>query len=210
MLAPWCERPSRMTLIGGAPRHRWWARRFPAAQRRFGSCWPRHLDALCRAHRDYEWREQGIAARATCGGLAPVLRGRSHPIPRRGARHLLKRRGVPIRFGDLRARRLRISSTARIGGARDVLPDLRGVRRDGGASARAGRGAASAPATAHPALCRAAWRRRVRAATIRQAVAATVRSGELLNAAYALHPRRSARGPELGADLRPPSRSFRP
>jgi glycine oxidase len=146
MLAPWCEQATTEPIVAtlGAPSIAWWAERYPGTVRN-GSlvvAQGRDMADLTRfAQRTerFEWVDaQRIAE------LEPDLGGRfqkalffpdeAHLDPRRALAALaeaLSRHGVPIRYGvDL------VPSAAGDGivvdcrgfAARDVLPDLRGVR----------------------------------------------------------------------------------
>jgi glycine oxidase len=230
MLAPWCERATTDETVArlGAPSIEWWVRRFPgtAVNGSLVVALPRDAAELPRfAERtaNYEWRDEaGIAA------LEPDLAGRfrralffpyeAHLDPRRALpvlADLLKHRGVPIHFGvDMQAAPLTADVVVDCRGlaARDVLPDLRGVRGEM-VMVRSREINLSRPVRMlHPRIPlyivpRGGGVFMIGATTIEseQRGGASVRSTvELLNAAYALHPAfGEAEILELGADLRP-------
>ncbi|HSI02505.1 MAG TPA: glycine oxidase ThiO [Reyranella sp.] len=230
MLAPWCERAStdEAVVALGAPSIDWWLQRFPGTARN-GSlvvALPRDATELTRfAERtdNFEWRdEQGI------GELEPDLAGRfrralffpreGHLDPRRALpalADLLKRRGVPIRFGvDMQAATLAADLVIDCRGlaARDTLPDLRGVRGEMVVIRSRDISLSRPVRLLHPRIPlyvvpRGGGVFMIGATTIESETrgGASVRSTvELLNAAYALHPAfGEAEILELGADLRP-------
>ena len=230
MLAPWCERAStdEAVLNLGQPSIDWWARRFPGTARN-GSlvlALPRDTTELPRfAERtgNYEWLDE-----AGIGALEPDLAGRfrralffrheAHLDPRRALpalADLLKRQKVAIRFGvDMQATATNADLIVDCRGlaARDVLPDLRGVRGEM-VVIRSREVSLSRPVRLlHPRIPlyivpRGGGVFMVGATTIESETrgGASVRSTvELLNAAYALHPAfGEAEILELGADLRP-------
>jgi glycine oxidase len=206
----------------------WWARRFPGTTRN-GSlvvALPRDATELPRfADRtsNHEWLDE-----AGVGALEPDLAGRfrralffrqeAHLDPRRALpalADLLKRHRVPIRFGvDMQATATDADIVVDCRGlaARDVLPDLRGVRGEM-VVIRSREVSLSRPVRLlHPRIPlygvpRGGGVFMVGATAIESETrgGATVRSVvELLNAAYALHPAfGEAEILELGADLRP-------
>ena len=146
MLAPWCERATTEAIVAtlGAPSIAWWAEHYPGTVRN-GSlvvAQTRDMADLTRFAQRTE-RFEWIGAERIAE-LEPDLAGRFHKAlffpeeahldPRRALAALagtLARLGVPIRYGvDL------LPSSAGDGvvvdcrgfAARDVLPDLRGVR----------------------------------------------------------------------------------
>jgi glycine oxidase len=230
MLAPWCERASTDDVVVtlGAWSIDWWQERFPGTQRN-GSlvvALPRDAAELTRfAERtdNFQWREE-----AGIGELEPDLAGRfrralffpseGHLDPRRALpalADLLKYRGVSIRFGvDVQAARPKtdVVIDCRGLGARNRLPDLRGVRGEM-VMVRSREVQLSRPVRLlHPRIPlyivpRGGGVFMIGATTIESETrgGASVRSVmELLNAAYALHPAfGEAEILELGADLRP-------
>ena len=230
MLAPWCERATSEPEIvaWGAPSIGWWAVRFPSlvVNGSLVVAQPRDTAELARfAERtgNYEWLDaDGIAA------LEPDLAGRfrralffrheAHLDPRQALAALADRLtelGVRLRFGA------EFLSTAARGetivdcrglAARDVMPDLRGVRGEM-LVIRSSEVSLSRPVRVlHPRIPlyivpRGDGRFMVGATMIEsdRRGGASVRSAvELLNAAYALHPAfGEAEIVELGADLRP-------
>ena len=230
MLAPWCESAStdEAVLTLGAPTIDWWARRFPGTMRN-GSlvvALPRDATELPRfAERtgNYEWLDE-----AGIGALEPDLAGRfrralffrqeAHLDPRRALpalADLLKRQKVAIRFGvDMQATSTHADLVVDCRGlaARDVLPDLRGVRGEM-VMIRSREVSLSRPLRLlHPRIplyivprgggvfmigATSIENETTRGVSVRSAV-------ELLNAAYTLHPAfGEAEILELGADLRP-------
>ncbi|HEY7888567.1 MAG TPA: glycine oxidase ThiO [Steroidobacteraceae bacterium] len=153
MLAPWCERESAEPPVValGAQSLAWWPAHFPDTVIK-GSLVVAHgrdageLRQFARRTERYEWREgEGITA------LEPDLAGRfsqalyfpeeGHLDPRRALAALAGRLaalGAPIRFGtDTNASRETARAAEASGGAvidcrgleaRDVLPELRGVK----------------------------------------------------------------------------------
>ena len=230
MLAPWCERAStdEAVVTLGASSIDWWARRFPGTTRN-GSlvvAQPRDVPELTRfAERTerFEWIDGD-----RIGALEPDLAGRfrkalffpqeAHLDPRRALpalADLLKRQKVPIRFGvDMQATTSKADLVVDCRGlaARDVLPDLRGVRGEM-VVIRSREISLSRPVRLlHPRIPlyivpRGGGVFMIGATTIESETrgGASVRSTvELLNAAYALHPAfGEAEILELGADLRP-------
>lgn len=226
MLAPWCERAATDEAVMrlGAPSIDWWLRHFPGTVRD-GSLVvapPRDSAELTRfAGRtdNYEWRDEaGIAA------LEPDLAGRfrralffpreAHLDPRRALPALaetLTKRGGTIRFGVDRADGDFVIDCRGLA-ARDVLPDLRGVRGEM-VVIRLREVALSRPVRLlHPRIPLYIVPRgdgvfMVGATSIENESrgGVSVRSAvELLNAAYTLHPAfGEAEILELGADLRP-------
>jgi glycine oxidase len=153
MLAPWCERESAEPLVAtlGEESLAWWPEKFPGTVRR-GSLVVAHgrdageLRQFARRTERYQWLDaQGV------GELEPDLAGRfsqalyfpeeGHLDPRAALAALATRlaaRGAPIRFGVgaetcgelTRAAQAAASAVIDCRGlaARDVLPDLRGVK----------------------------------------------------------------------------------
>ncbi len=139
MLAPWCERATTEAIVAdlGGPSIDWWARHFPATVRN-GSLvvapvrdQPELARFAGRTER-YEWLDAD-----RIGALEPDLAGRfrralffpdeAHLDPRRALAALAER--VPIRFGtEFAGAPGRTVVDCRGLAARDVLPDLRGVR----------------------------------------------------------------------------------
>jgi glycine oxidase len=225
MLAPWCERAATDESVAhlGVPSIDWWLRHVPDTVRN-GSLVvapPRDHAELTRfAQRTdtYEWRnEAGVAV------LEPDLAGRfrralffpreAHLEPRRALPALveaLARRGVPIRFGIDRADGFVVDCRGLA--ARDVLPDLRGVRGEMVMIRSREVSLARPVRLLHPRLPLYIVPRgdgvfMVGATAIENETTGgvSVRSAvELLNAAYTLHPAfGEAEILELGADLRP-------
>ena len=226
MLAPWCERAATDEAVMrlGAPSIEWWLRHYPGTVRN-GSLVvapPRDAAELTRfAERteNYEWRDaDGIAT------LEPDLAGRfrralffpreAHLEPRRalpGLAEALARRGVAIRFGADKAEGDFIIDCRGLA-ARDVLPDLRGVRGEMVVVRSREVSLARPVRLLHPRIPlyivpRGEGVFMVGATAIESEArgGVSVRSAvELLNAAYALHPAfGEAEILELGADLRP-------
>jgi glycine oxidase len=153
MLAPWCERESSEPLVAtlGAESLAWWGAKFPGTVLR-GSLVVAHgrdageLRQFARRTERYRWLDEpGIAE------LEPDLAGRfsqalyfpeeGHLDPRAALAALAARLaalGVPIRFGaDSQACQEKTLAAQAAGGtlidcrgleARDVLPELRGVK----------------------------------------------------------------------------------
>lgn len=230
MLAPWCERATTDAVVAerGASSIDWWSQHFPGTARN-GSlvvAQPRDAADLTRFAQRTE-RFDWIGA-DRIASLEPDLAGRyrralffpdeAHLDPRRALAALVKRlaeRGVPVRFG------VELSPDAAPGDivvdcrglvARDVLPDLRGVRGEM-VVVRCRDITLTRPVRMlHPRIPlyivpRGEGLFMIGATMIEseQRGAASVRSTvELLNAAYALHPAfGEAEIVELGADLRP-------
>ena len=226
MLAPWCERAATDEAVArlGVPSIDWWLRHVPGTMRNGSLVVAPARDAAeltrfaARAEA-YEWRDEaGIAA------LEPDLAGRfrralffpreGHLDPRRALPALaeaLEKGGVTIRFG-LDAAEGNFVIDCRGLAARDVLPDLRGVRGEM-AMIRSREVALSRPVRLlHPRLPlyivpRGEGVFMIGATSIENESTGgvSVRSAvELLNAAYTLHPAfGEAEILELGADLRP-------
>ena len=226
MLAPWCERAATDEAVArlGAPSIDWWLRHVPGTVRNGSLVVAPTRDAaeLTRFSdrtESYEWRDaDGIAA------LEPDLAGRfrralyfpreAHLEPRRALPALaeaLAKRGVSIRFGVDRAEG-DFTIDCRGLAARDVLPDLRGVRGEM-VVIRSHEVSLSRPVRLlHPRIPLYVVPRgdgvfMIGATAIDSEAkgGVSVRSAvELLNAAYALHPAfGEAEILELGADLRP-------
>ena len=226
MLAPWCERAATDEAVMrlGAPSIEWWLRHYPGTVRN-GSlvvALPRDAAELARfAERteNYEWRDaDGIAA------LEPDLAGRfrralffpreAHLEPRRalpGLAEGLAKRGVAIRFGVDTAGGDCVIDCRGLA-ARDVLPDLRGVRGEMVVIRSREVSLARPVRLLHPRIPLYIVPRgdgvfMVGATSIENETrgGVSVRSAvELLNAAYTLHPAfGEAEILELGADLRP-------
>jgi glycine oxidase len=226
MLAPWCERASTDAAVHslGEPSIGWWMRRFDGTVRKgtLVVAPPRDAAELGRfAERTtgHEWRDEaGIAS------LEPDLAGRfrralffdgeAHLDPRRALpalADLLAKRGVPIHFGvDTPGSGLIVDCRGLA--ARDVLPDLRGVRGEM-VMVRSRDLSLSRPVRLlHPRIPLYIVPRGegvfMIGATMIESEArggASVRSTvELLNAAYTLHPAfGEAEILEIGANLRP-------
>jgi glycine oxidase len=230
MLAPWCERATtdEAVVTLGAPSIEWWARHFAGTVRK-GSlviALPRDSADLVRFAQRTErlsWIDGERLAE-----LEPDLAGRfrralffadeAHLDPRGALLALaatLAARGVPIRFG-VEARPAEASGDMVVDcrglAARDVLPDLRGVRGEMLVVRTPDVSLARPVRLLHPriplyvvprgdgvfmigaTMIESEERRGV---SVRSAV-------ELLNAAYALHPAfGEAEILELGSDLRP-------
>ena len=226
MLAPWCERAATDEAVMrlGVPSIDWWLRHFPDTARN-GSLVvapPRDSAELTRfAERTdtYEWRDEaGIAT------LEPDLAGRfrralffpreAHLDPRRALPALaeaLTARGGTIRFGVDQARGDFVIDCRGLA-ARDVLPDLRGVRGEMVVIRSREVSLARPVRLLHPRIPLYIVPRgdgvfMVGATSIENETrgGVSVRSAvELLNAAYTLHPAfGEAEILELGADLRP-------
>jgi len=226
MLAPWCERattdPAVLTL--GEPSIDWWVRRFLGTVRKgtLVVAPPRDTAEMTRfAERTHghEWRDEtGIAA------LEPDLAGRfrralffageAHLDPRRALpalADLLAKRGVPIHFG-VEAPPSGMTVDCRGLAARDVLPDLRGVRGEMVVVRSRDLSLSRPVRLLHPRIPLYIVPRgdgvfMIGATMIESEMrgGASVRSTvELLNAAYTLHPAfGEAEILEIAADLRP-------
>jgi glycine oxidase len=230
MLAPWCERATTEPEVAewGASSIAWWAERFPETVRK-GSlvvAQPRDLPDLTRFSQRterFDWLDaDGIAA------LEPDLSGRfrralffpdeAHLDPRRALAALAQRlhdQGVAIRFGvELVSQDARtdVVVDCRGLGARDALPDLRGVRGEM-VVVRAPDVSLQRPVRMlHPRIPLYIVPRGNGLFMIGATMIESERRGpvsvrsavELLNAAYAVHPAfGEAEIVELGADLRP-------
>jgi glycine oxidase len=225
MLAPWCERASTDEAVMrlGAPSIEWWLRHYPGTVRN-GSLVvapardTAELTRFAERTENYEWRDaDGIAA------IEPDLAGRfrralffpreAHLEPRRalpGLAEALAKRGVAICFGVEQAEGFVIDCRGLA--ARDVLPDLRGVRGEM-VVIRSREVSLSRPVRLlHPRIPLYIVPRGEGVFMIgATAIESEARSGvsvrsavELLNAAYAVHPAfGEAEILELGADLRP-------
>ena len=230
MLAPWCERASTEPEVAawGTGAIDWWSRRYAGTERQ-GSlvvAQPRDAADLTRfAQRTerFRWLEGDAIA-----GLEPALAGRfrralffpdeAHLDPRGALAALVEeigRRDVPIRFGvehPLRASGDEIVVDCRGYAARDVLPDLRGVRGEM-VVVRSPDIELSRPVRLlHPRMPLYVVPRGNGLFMIGATMIESERRGpvsvrsamELLSAAYALHPAfGEAEIVELGADLRP-------
>jgi glycine oxidase len=230
MLAPWCERATTEPEVAawGAASIDWWSQRYAGTERR-GSlvvAQPRDATDLTRfAQRTerFQWLD-GDAVR----DLEPALAGRfrrallfpdeAHLDPRRALAALaesLSNRGVTIQFGvDRPARAIgdEIVVDCRGYAARDVLPELRGVRGEM-VVVRSPDVELSRPVRLlHPRLPLYIVPRGNGLFMIGATMIESERRGpvsvrsamELLSAAYALHPAfGEAEIVELGADLRP-------
>jgi len=226
MLAPWCERASTdaTVLKLGEPSIAWWLRTF-AGTVRTGSLVVApardvaELSRFAARTERFDWLDADGIAR-----LEPDLAGRfrralffadeAHLDPRRALptlADLLKSRGVPIHFG-VDVPRGGIVVDCRGLAARDVLPDLRGVRGEM-VVVRSRDISLSRPVRLlHPRIPlyivpRGEGVFMIGATMIESEVrgGASVRSiVELLNAAYTLHPAfGEAEILEIGVDLRP-------
>ena len=226
MLAPWCERAATDEAVMrlGAPSIDWWLRHFPGTVRNGSLVVAPARDAVeltrfAERTDNHEWRDEaGIAA------LEPDLAGRfrralffpreAHLDPRRALPALaeaLTKRGGTIRFGVDQAEGDFVIDCRGLA-ARDVLPDLRGVRGEM-AVIRSREVTLSRPVRLlHPRLPlyivpRGEGVFMVGATSIETETrgGVSVRSAvELLNAAYTLHPAfGEAEILELGVDLRP-------
>ena len=230
MLAPWCERAATDEAVTrlGVPSIDWWRRHVPGTIRNGSLVVAPARDAaeltrFAQRTESYEWRDEaGIAA------LEPDLAGRfrralffpreAHLDPRRALpalADLLKQQNVRIRFGvDMQATTTKADLVVDCRGlaARDVLPDLRGVRGEM-VVIRSREVALSRPVRLlHPRIPlyivpRGEGVFMIGATSIENETTGgvSVRSAvELLNAAYTLHPAfGEAEILELGADLRP-------
>jgi glycine oxidase len=226
MLAPWCERATTdpAVLELGEPSIDWWVRRF-AGTVRTGTLVVApardtvELTRFADRTNGHEWRDEAAIA-----DLEPDLAGRfrrglffageAHLDPRRALpalAGLLATQGVPVHFG-VEALPSGMIVDCRGLAARDVLPDLRGVRGEM-VVVRSRELSLSRPVRLlHPRIPLYIVPRgngvfMVGATMIEseQRGGASVRSTvELLNAAYALHPAfGEAEILEIGADLRP-------
>jgi glycine oxidase len=226
MLAPWCERAATDEAVMrlGAPSIDWWLGHYPGTVRNGSLVVAPARDAtelirFAERTENFEWRDEaGIAA------LEPDLAGRfrralffpreAHLEPRRalpGLAEALVRRGVTVRFGVEQAASDFVIDCRGLA-ARDVLPDLRGVRGEM-VVIRSGEVSLSRPVRLlHPRIPlyivpRGEGVFMIGATAIESEArgGVSVRSAvELLNAAYALHPAfGEAEILELGADLRP-------
>ncbi len=230
MLAPWCERATTEPEVAewGAPSIAWWAEHFPETVRQ-GSlvvAQARDLADLMRfAQRTerFEWLDADRIAE-----LEPDLGGRfrralffadeAHLDPRRALAALAQRlhdRGIAIRFGvELAPRDARADIVVDCRGfaARDVLPDLRGVRGEMVVVRSPDVSLQRPVRLLHPRLPLYIVPRGNGLFMIGATMIESERRGpvsvrsavELLNAAYSLHPAfGEAEIVELGADLRP-------
>ena len=226
MLAPWCERAGTDEAVArlGAPSIDWWLQHFPGTVRSGSLVVAPARDAaeltrFAGRTENFEWRDEaGIAA------LEPDLAGRfrralyfpreAHLEPRRALPALaeaLQRMCGAIRLGEDRTDDALIIDCRGLA-ARDVLPDLRGVRGEM-VIVRSREVTLSRPVRLlHPRIPLYIVPRgdgvfMVGATSIEteDRGGVTVRSAvELLNAAYTLHPAfGEAEILELGADLRP-------
>jgi glycine oxidase len=226
MLAPWCERATTDETVTrlGVPSIDWWLRHFPGTVRN-GSLVvapardSAELTRFAGRTDSFEWRDD-----ADIAALEPDLAGRfrralhfpreAHLEPRQALPALaeaLRRKGGTIRFGidDLGDA---FTVDCRGLAARDVLPDLRGVRGEM-VVVRSREVTLSRPVRLlHPRIPlyivpRGDGLYMIGATSIENEDrgGVTVRSAvELLNAAYALHPALGeAEIVELGAGLRP-------
>jgi glycine oxidase len=237
MLAPWCERESAEPLVAalGAESPPWWAARFPGTVLR-GSLVVAHgrdageLRQFARRTERYQWLEsQGIAE------LEPDLAGRfsqalyfpeeGHLDPRAALAALAARLavlGAPIRFGaDAQICQEKMLAAQAAAGAvidcrgleaRDVLPDLRGVKGEMLVVRLADVSLSRPVRVLHPrvpvyVVPRGDGHYMIGATMIEsdQPTRITVRSMlELLGAAYALHPAfGEAEIVEIGTGVRP-------
>jgi glycine oxidase len=237
MLAPWCERESAEPLVAtlGAESLAWWAAKFPGTVRR-GSLVVAHgrdageLRQFARRTERYQWLEsEGIAA------LEPDLAGRfsqalyfpeeGHLDPRAALAALASRLaalGASIRFGtDTQACQEKTLAAQAAGGsvidcrgleARDLLPDLRGVKGEMLVVRLADVSLSRPVRVLHPRVPvyivpRGDGHYMIGATMIEsdQPTRITVRSMlELLGAAYALHPAfGEAEIVEIGTGVRP-------
>lgn len=230
MLAPWCERATTEPEVAdwGVASIDWWSRRY-AGTEQLGSlvvAQPRDAGELTRfAQRTERFQWLDVDA---IDGLEPALAGRfrralffpdeAHLDPRKALAALadeLGRRDVAIEFGVDRpahAGNGEIVVDCRGYAARDVLPDLRGVRGEM-IVVRSPDVALSRPVRLlHPRLPLYIVPRGDGLFMIGATMIESERRGpvsvrsamELLSAAYALHPAfGEAEIVELGADLRP-------
>ncbi len=226
MLAPWCERAATDEAVVdlGAPSIDWWLRHFPGTSRNGTMVVAPARDALeltrFAARTDnHEWRDE-----ADLAALEPDLAGRfrrglffpreAHLDPRRALPALaeaLEHRGGTIHFGVDTPQGDRVIDCRGLA-ARDVLPDLRGVRGEMVMVRSRDVSLLRPVRLLHPRLPLYVVPRgdgvfMIGATSIENETrgGVTVRSAvELLNAAYALHPAfGEAEILELGADLRP-------
>jgi glycine oxidase len=226
MLAPWCERATTDTAVAelGVPSIDWWLRHFPGTVSNGSLVVAPARDAaeLTRfAERTdhHEWRDDaGLAA------LEPDLGGRfrralfflneAHLDPRHALPALaeaLERRGGTIRLG-VEAAEAEFVIDCRGLAARDVLPDLRGVRGEMVVVRSREISLARPVRLLHPRIplyivprCDGVFMIGATSIENESRAGVSVRSAvELLNAAYTLHPAfGEAEILELGADLRP-------
>jgi glycine oxidase len=230
MLAPWCERATTEPEVAewGAPSIAWWAEHIPQTVRNGSLVVAQARDApdltrfAARTER-FEWLdadriaalEPDLAGRFRCALFFP---DEAHLDPRRTLAALaarLQELGVAIRFGvELMPQEARadIVVDCRGLGARDALPDLRGVRGEMVVVRAPDVGLQRPVRLLHPRLPlyivpRGEGLFMIGATMIESERRGpiTVRSAvELLNAAYTLHPAfGEAEIVEFGADLRP-------
>jgi glycine oxidase len=228
MLAPWCEGESAEPSIveDGAFAIDWWMRRFRGVARNgtLVVAPPRdstELDRFARRTQRHEWADEAriaalepdLAGRFRKGLL---FRGEANLDPRAALPalcELLREKGVPVQFGaDASALSSGAVLDCRGYAARDVLPDLRGVRGEM-LILRTREITLSRPVRfLHPRIPLYIVPREdglfmVGATMIESADrgGASVRSAiELLSAAFALHPAfGEAEIVEIGADVRP-------
>ncbi len=230
MLAPWCERATTDEIVAqrGEPSLDWWRRHFPGTVSNGSLVVAPARDAAdltrfaARTER-HEWLDADQIA-----ALEPDLSGRfrralffrdeAHLDPRAALAALaaeLAARHVPIRFGtevDGLADQKGMIVDCRGLAARDVLPDLRGVRGEMIVVRTRDISLSRPVRLLHPRIPlyivpRGDGRFMIGATMVEseERRAVTVRSAvELLNAAYTLHPAfGEAEIVELGADLRP-------
>src|SRR5262245_44150145 len=230
MLAPWCERATTEAVVAewGAPSIGWWAERF-ADTVRLGSlvvAQPRDLPDLqhfAQRTERFDWLDADRIAE-----LEPDLAGRfrralffpveAHLDPRQALAALAKQlqdRGIVIRFGvELMPQDARADIVVDCRGlaARDVLPDLRGVRGEMVVVRSPDVSLQRPVRMLHPRMPLYIVPRGNGLFMIGATMIESERRGpvcvrsavELLNAAYAVHPAfGEAEIVELGADLRP-------